>query len=168
MKRTHDLKDKWSCERTTLSITGSGRQNFGNIAPCWIGIMHLSLWWVLITSALEEATLDADSMRSGLSVPWASNTSLGSRWRSAITWLATSTKMSPMIFRLSSGSVVMFKGLLLRLKTRGVSEEVSDAASPFCRAGSGDGVLSCVGGDGMGELFVRAAEKWVKHKTLAD
>ena len=40
----------------------------------------------------------------------------------------------------------------------GVSEEeVSEAASPFCcLEGSGEGVLSWVGGEGMGELFNRA------------
>ena len=37
--------------------------------PLTINHAYLSLWWVLMTSALAEATLDADSIKSGLSVP---------------------------------------------------------------------------------------------------
>lgn len=51
-------------------------------------ISSVSLWWVLMTSALPLATREALSMRSGLRVPWARNTSSGFRFISPITSLA--------------------------------------------------------------------------------
>lgn len=48
----------------------------------------VSLWWVLMTSALPLATMEALSMRSGLRVPWARKTSSGFRFISPITSLA--------------------------------------------------------------------------------
>lgn len=49
----------------------------------------LSLWCVLITSALPLARCDADSIRSGLKVPCPRNTSSGFRFSSDITSFAT-------------------------------------------------------------------------------
>lgn len=51
-------------------------------------ISSVSLWWVLITSALPLATREALSMRSGLRVPWARKTSSGFRFISPMTSLA--------------------------------------------------------------------------------
>lgn len=49
----------------------------------------VSLWWVLMTSALPLARWEALSIRSGLRVPWARKTSSGFRFISPITSLAT-------------------------------------------------------------------------------
>lgn len=49
----------------------------------------VSLWCVLMTSALPLARWEALSMRSGRKVPWARNTSSGFRFISPITSFAT-------------------------------------------------------------------------------
>lgn len=61
-------------------------------------ISSVSLWWVLMSSALPLATRDALSIRSGRKVPWARKTSSGFRLISPMTSLAICYHKSRAVF----------------------------------------------------------------------
>mmetsp|Transcript_4484 Transcript_4484/g.11497 ORF Transcript_4484/g.11497 Transcript_4484/m.11497 type:complete len:296 (+) Transcript_4484:1155-2042(+) len=70
----------------------------------------VSLWCVLMHSALPETSLEADSIRSGRSVPCARYTSSAWMPRSVHIFCVTRMKVSPMIFRLTSGETCSSSG----------------------------------------------------------
>ena len=77
------LETEKNTHRQTLwnSVSGS---------TTWLFALSLrtssvSLWCVLMTSALLDASPEADSIRSGRRVPWPKTTSSGSRFKLAIT-----------------------------------------------------------------------------------
>jgi hypothetical protein len=69
-------------------------------------------------------------------------------------------KLIPIIFRFSSGSTVMFNGLLFLLKTCGIGSWSLSLEFPLCLEGSGEGVFSCVGGEGTGELLPKPTKSF--------
>mmetsp|Transcript_11690 Transcript_11690/g.39935 ORF Transcript_11690/g.39935 Transcript_11690/m.39935 type:complete len:216 (-) Transcript_11690:580-1227(-) len=70
----------------------------------------VSLWCVLMHSALPDTSLDADSMRSGRRVPWARYTSSALMPRSETIFWVTRMKVSPTILRFTSGDTISSRG----------------------------------------------------------